>query len=559
MYSRNNISGSSNHRREARKRNWTVMVIIILMFSFLLWKCVYNMYIKGPDRKAMADAQYTIDEKYGLQYSLTDCKDNPLLDYNINYYAIIDPLDYFRFNEYTSKYDMQALTFILRNYNSNYDLYKINGRGNGQKIKYKIDEETYDKLKDIKGVKGFYAYAANEVTRDKIWKIENLLSNPKYYKEGVKDPIFKSPNSLEMQIYNKTKNNEFTKIRFLKGVDGEISEGKNIEPENNINVKLTLDKEVQDRVEGILHEDKYKKYDQIGVVLMESSTGKIRAMAQKNDSTSNANLCNGFFAGSIFKVIVEEAGIDLKLIDKDKTIAVKGNIFKKADKHKIGYEYTLSEALSDSSNDIFAQLGWKIGIENMYDYARKQGLFSKVLNFEQEQSGKLEVDLSSPKIEDTSFTSIGQTARITPLQAISIPNTIINNGIYVQPTIIDSFLKGDKEILEKITSKTSRVLKSETAETIKLHMMDVVKTGTGKQAYIKDMNIGGKTGTTSYKDKEKTKSDGWFVGFFHWKGKNYSMVVFVNNIGMNVNGIADEEGGGTAAPIFKEVVNALKK
>ena len=36
------------------------------------------------------------------------------------------------------------------------------------------------------------------------------------------------------------------------------------------------------------------------------------------------------------------------------------------------------------------------------------------------------------------------------------------------------------------------------------------------------------------------------------------MVVFVNNIEMNVEGVADEEGGDTAAPIFKEVVNALK-
>ena len=58
--------------------------------------------------------------------------------------------------------------------------------------------------------------------------------------------------------------------------------------------------------------------------------------------------------------------------------------------------------------------------------------------------------------------------------------------------------------------------------------------------------------------KMVNKSDGWFVGFFNLNGKNYSMVVYVNDIKMNRAGIADEEGGGTAAPIFKEVVNALK-
>ena len=129
-----------------------------------------------------------------------------------------------------------------------------------------------------------------------------------------------------MQIYNKTKNNEFTKIRFVKGVDGEISEGKIIEPENNVNVRLTLDKEIQDSVEDILHEEKYKKYKQIGVVLMESSTGKIRAMAQKDDNVYNANLgmpgTNGAFPGSIFKVIVDEAGLDMNLIDNNKIYTI---------------------------------------------------------------------------------------------------------------------------------------------------------------------------------------------------------------------------------------------
>ena len=83
------------------------------------------------------------------------------------------------------------------------------------------------------------------------------------------------------------------------------------------------------------------------------------------------------------------------------------------------------------------------------------------------------------------ITAIGQNVRITPLEAISIPNTIINNGIYVQPSIIDAYVNDNNKILEKITSKTTRVLKRETAETVKLHMMDVVNKGTGDAAYIK--------------------------------------------------------------------------
>lgn len=566
MYSRNNIFGSSNQRRKIQKRTWTLMIIFMLLFCFLIWKIANYMYFKFEPLKAMFNAQYTIDEKYGLKYNLLDSKSVPLLDYAVNYYAVIDPLDYFKFNEYTSKYDLQALTFTLRNFNNSYDIDKIKSTGSSEKVRYKIDEVTFDKLKEIKKVKGFYTYAANDVIIDKnkYWKIENLLIETNYNKNSI-DPITKKTvsklvpkdaDSLEMQIYNKTKNNEFTKIRFDKGVDGEISEGKIIEPEKNINVRLTLDKEIQDSALDILHVKKYEKYGQIGVVLMESSTGKIRAMVQKDDSSSNANLgypsTYGAYPGSIFKSIVEEAGLDMNLINKNEIYTIIPGLFPE-DSHNYNNKnkFTVGEAFRDSSNNIFAQLGWKVGLQNIYNYAENQGMLDKVLNLEQEQSGKFEVGLSSPQ-EDISQTAIGQKIRITPIQAISIPNTIINNGVYVKPSIIDAYVNDDNKVLERITSKTYQVLKKETAREVKLDMMDVVKNGTGKEAIIKDMDIGGKTGTSTYLEEGIKYYDGWFVGFFNLRGKNYSMVVFVNNIDKK------ESGGNTAAPIFKEIVNAIK-
>ncbi len=559
MYSRNNIFSPSNQRKETGKRIWIIMVIFMTLLCLLVCRIINYMYFKSESLTAMADAQYTIEEKYGLQYSLIDCKDRPLLEYVVNYYAVIHPVDYLKFNAYTSKYDMDALIFILRNYNSDYDLDKIKVSGTGQSLKYKIDEKTYDKLQDIKGVKGFYTYAANEVIKDRYWKTENLLINTTYNNEDG-NKVIKSDDSLEMQIYNKTKNNDFTKIRFLKGVDGEISQGEIIEPKNNINVKLTLNKEVQDGIEAILHREEYRRYDQVGVVLMESSTGKIRAMVQKDDNAYNANLgypsTNGALPGSIFKVIVEEAGLDMDLIDKDKKYTIDPKIFTKEPNK--GNKFTVGEALTKSSNNIFAQLGWQVGVQNIYNYAEKQGMLSKVLNLQQESKGKFQEDLLDPTPAATSLTAIGQNVTMTPIEAISIPNSIINKGIYVEPSIIDSYVDDNNKILEKITSKTSRVLKRETAETVKIHMIDVVNKGTGEATYIKGMNIGGKTGTTTYLDNGIIKSDGWFVGFFNLNETNYSMVVFVNNIGMNVKGIADEEGGGTAAPIFKEVINTLK-
>ena len=316
----------------------------------------------------------------------------------------------------------------------------------------------------------------------------------------------KSNDSLEMQIYNKTKNNEYSKIKFVKGVDGEISNGSIIEPKNNVNVKLTLDKEIQNNVEGILHEEKYNKYKQIGVLLMESSTGKIRAMAQKDDNSYNANLgmpgTGGALPGSIFKVIVDESGLDMNLIDNNKTYIINRH-YPLEVPYKGLNQYTLAGALIYSSNNIFMQLGQKVGPQNILNYGKKQGMFGKVLNLQQEGSSKFDFDEENINTGQISNLSIGQNFRITPLEAISIPNTIINNGIYVQPTIIDSYVNDNNEVLEKITSKTTTVLKEATAEAVKLHMMGVVNKGTGQFAYIKGMDIGGKTGTSTYFVKDK--------------------------------------------------------
>jgi len=565
MSNRNNIFGYSNQNNETKKRTWIVMVLFMLLICLLIWRVSNYMYFNSKSLKTMADAQYTIDEKYGPQYKLLDCNGNDLLTYKKHFYAIIDPVDYLRFNEYTSKYDLETLTITLRNYNKTYDLEKIKGTGTGEKLRYEIDEVTYEKLKDIKKVKGFYTYESNDVIKDRYWNIENVLTSTTYNKVTVNpvskkngyNIVSKSNASLEMQIYNKTKGNEYTKTRFSKGVNGEIGAGTTVTPKNNINVKLTIDKQIQEKVEDILHKEEYTK---IGVVLMESSTGKIRAMAQKDDNAYNVNLgypsTNGALPGSIFKVIVDEAGIDMNKINDNQQFTIDPKIFTKEPPKGNGGPFTVGEALTVSSNNIFAQIGWMVGIKNISDYAKKQGMLDPVLNLQQEVEGKFDKGIvENPTPATTSQTSIGQNVTITPLEALSIPNTIINNGVYVKPNIIDAYVNDKNKIIEKITPKTSTVLKKETAETVKLHMINVVNKGTGDAAYIKGMDIGGKTGTTTYELGKK--SDGWFVGFFNINGKNYSMVVYVNEIKMNVLGTADAEGGGTAAPIFKKVVNAL--
>lgn len=542
-----------------RKRQYVVFGIFITLLSILYLRIVKFQYFKSDKLSVMADSQYSYKEDItDASYQLFDCNGKQLLDYNKKYYAVISPEIFSKNNLDTEQDKILTLMYILRNYNNDYDLSKAGVLSSSKKIYYEIDESTYNKLKDIKEIKGFYTYTYSALEKGEAWKIENLLINTKRTDNNEQ----KSQDSLEMQINNKTKSNKKPQIIFNRDVNGSIVEEKTELPKDNVNVRLTFDKNIENKIKEILNNDKNKSFQQIGVVLMEADTGKIKALVQKDDTKPNVNLGvatnHGFFPGSIFKIIVEEAGLDRKTISTTDNFTCRGLI--ELESHSKHGTLTPEEALVVSCNDIFAQIGAKVGFNNFYDNAKAQGLFEKVLGFDSEKQGAFEV--KEPKISDGSLglASIGQNLRITPIEAISIANTVANNGTYVKPYIIDAYVDDNNTELESLSTEQRPVIEKSTANIMKNQMIKVVKKGTGQAAYIDNVEIGGKTGSTTRVELSKqagqpeTHSDGWFVGFFKIKDKYYSMTVFVQDIDKD-----KESGGSTAAPIFKDIVNGVSQ
>lgn len=542
-----------------RKRQYVVFGIFITLLSILYFRIVKFQYFKSDKLSVMADSQYSYKEDItDANYQLFDCNGKQLLNYNKKYYAVISPEIFAKNNLDTEQDKILTLMYILRNYNDDYDLSKSGVLSSSQKIYYEIDESTYNKLKDIKGIKGFYTYTYSALEKGEAWKIENLLINTKRTDNNEQ----KSQDSLEMQINNKTKSNKKPQIIFNRDVNGSIVEEKTELPKNNVNVRLTFDKNIEDKIKEILNNDKNKSFQQIGVVLMEADTGKIKALVQKDDTKPNVNLGvatnHGFFPGSIFKIIVEEAGLDRKTISTTDNFTCRGLI--ELESHSKHGTLTPEEALVVSCNDIFAQIGAKVGFNNFYDNAKSQGIFEKVLGFDSEKQGAFEV--KEPKISDGSLglASIGQNLRITPIEAISIANTVANNGTYVKPYIIDAYVDDNNTELESLSTEQRSVIEKSTANIMKNQMIKVVKKGTAQATYIDNVEIGGKTGSTTRVELSKqagqpeTHSDGWFVGFFKIKDKYYSMTVFVQDIDKD-----KESGGSTAAPIFKDIVNGVSQ
>ena len=533
-----------------RNRLLWLFITFISCFIYVYVNIVKLQYNKADELSVLADSQYTQKEWTSeLSYKLLDSSGKDLLEYVTKYNAVILPNIFIRNNTDVEREEVLKLIYILKHYDEDYDLSDGKLSGESQKLYFPVDKATYEKLKRIESVKGFYVYSYTEVDRSEGWKMENVLSNTR----NIIDNSLKQSNSIEMQIYNKIKDNKRAHNEFILDMDGNISAREKDDTYANKDIVLTLDRDFQEKIKEVLN-GKYNKYEQIGVIVMESVTGNIEAIVQKNDKLPNVNIgaetLNGFFPGSIFKTIVLEGVLEEGVVSLDQKLTCKGLYESSKEDEKKGHgELSVEDAYVVSCNDIYSQLGNKLGESKMLELLQGQNIFSKVLGFEKEQIASLQS--KELKIEDGSLgiAAIGQNIRMTPLHAIGIVNTVVNDGVYVKPQIVKALVDGNGKAIEEYKNNTWSVYSKETAEKIKKVMKRVVNEGTGRNARIDNMEIGGKTGSTERIENGTKYSDGWFIGYFKKDGKYYSMVVFVKNIDKD-----SESGGSTAAPIFKDIV-----
>ncbi|WP_461204501.1 penicillin-binding transpeptidase domain-containing protein [Clostridium sp. DL1XJH146] len=550
-----------------KRRIKRLFVIALLLLSFLALRLYFIMNKSSEELGAIADAQITIKEVKGtLNYNLLDCNGKDLLKYKEKFYFCVYS-NLFSKNIYNTKLDdLIAMNIILKKYNKDYNLMNIDV-DSYEKLTWEIDEKTYNELREIKGVKGVYTFSCKDIdSENRESSIENIITNPIYYKRisdnsEIKYVETEKPEgSLEDEIIKKTSNNDYVNDIFKIDESGAVENISSEIPKENLDVVLTIDKEIQLKIEEVLNSEKYKDDEQIGVVVMESDTGKIRGLAQK-DYFIDANIVLGtgtesFCPGSIFKILVEEAGLEKEVVDLNKVYIHEENGITD---HFEWDSMKIDEGFIRSCNNLFSQVGEELTVDVMNSYAEKQGLYEKVVNIAQEKEGVCDNDTDA-----WGLTSIGKKSQITPIEAISIPNTIINGGVYVKPTIIEGYADNSSNIIEQKEKEEERIISEKNANIIKNQMIDVVRDedGTGRKAYSSYINLGGKTGTAGRKEEGEFISDKddyddiecndlWFAGFFEIDNKNYSMIVFVpdKEVGVYASEIC--------APIFKDIAENL--
>ena len=487
--------------------------------------------------------EYTSD----TNYRVFDTKGNELINYKNKYIMVLDTKP-FKLNNYEETLqDLLALNFIMKSEDEKFNFTDIMNQSG--KLYYTITKETYEKVNNLNDIKGIYTYAYKELDLKERWSVENIIASIN------KDNALED--SFEESILDIIKNNKRPTIGFHLGEKSVYMSNETNYGENNKNIRLTIDNGWSDKIKDVLNSDDYSNLGNVGVVLLESSTGKIKAMVQKDESEANVNLGIGQLGlepGSIFKVITEAIALNEGLINMNDTFYCNGAICSNGGKSYAHWNLTVNQAFEVSCNDVFAKIGQLIGYEKMLKYTTNLGLYNKVLGLAGENREEAVGVMPKPSDGISNF-AIGQCVTVTPLQISGAINAVVNDGIYIKPSLIEAIVDEDNNVIENIQNEQNRIFTSTTSKLVKNSMHDVIWQGTGSAAKIEDITQGGKTGTST--GEGGATIHGWFAGYFNMNNTIYTLVVVAPNInGMDING--NELGGGnTAAPIYRDIIKSL--
>ncbi len=489
---------------------------------------------------------YQAENLSHMNYRVFDTNGKDLISYNKKYVVVLDTKPFMLNNYEETLEDLMALNFIMKSESPDFNYSEVMKKEG--KIYYTVSEETYDKVNKLENIKGIYTYIYDEIDNKEAWSTNNLFSN-------IEENLVED--SIEDKIYSYIKENDYPAAKFYLDEKSIYGDGE-VNASNNNNIKLTINSEWENKIREILNKKDYSFLKNIGVVVSEASTGKIRAMVQKDESQANVNLGIGqlgYEPGSIFKVITEAIALDEGLISPTDKFLCSGEICSKNGESYAHGLLSVEDALKVSCNDVFAKIGAKIGYSDMMDYLNSMGLFKPVLNIKGENRN--EAAGVKPTIENSmNNISIGQTVMVTPIQMAGLYNTVANNGVYIKPSIIESIVDDEDNIVNDFKEEEKRVLSETASKLTQETMAKVIWEGSGFEAKVEGVNIGGKTGTST---GSGGTNHGWFAGYFDFNGEKYTIVVIAPNIGDKHPDGRELGGGNTGAPIFSDIVTELTK
>jgi len=344
---------------------------------------------------------------------------------------------------------------------------------------------------------------------------------------------------------------EKTMEKYLKGVPGKILsevdakgrqmpnyENKRIDPQDGLNVVLTIDENIQYFAEEALQKavEDNKVANGAFAVVMDPRNGEILALVSKPDfnlndpracppsedpttwtGTSqkdvetlyrtvwrNKAVSDTYEPGSTFKAITTAIGFEEGVVTpetrtSDRTINVQGHNIN-CWKPNFHGEESFREAVYNSCNPAFVKVALDVGVEKFYNYLRAFGFYDKTgIELPGEAQGNFH---EKPKDIDLAVASFGQRFKVTPLEMIAAYGAIANGGKLIKPHLVKEVVDSEGNVVEKFEPQVVRnVISKQTSQTLLNVLEGVVSEGTGRNAYVKGYRVAGKTGTSETDDE----------------------------------------------------------
>jgi len=397
---------------------------------------------------------------------------------------------------------------------------------------------------------------------------------------------------IEKEYEAKLKGEEGRVIEIVDSLGKKKDEIARLEPLKGQNIMLTLDFDLQKKAEELL------EGNEGSIVILDPRTGEILALASYPNFDPNKfinrftptewiDLINNpefplenrairglYSPGSIFKLVIALAALDLNIITDRRLFFCSGNIVIYGHPFSCWFKpghgnIDLYNGIRHSCNIYFYQLGKRLGIEEISVYARMLGYGMKTgIDLSGEKDGLVPDPDWKERVRnapwypgETISVSIGQGPLLTtPLQVACHTAIIANRGRKITPHLLmsDNSISSEREGQEWVPDKMLiKIKKSVFEKVIKGMWKAVNENGTARAARIDGYDVCGKTGSTQTVSKEtseklekEVKTHSWFTGFAPKSDPKVVITVLVEYGGL---------GGAISAPIANKLFDLYRK
>lgn len=577
----------------------TLLATTLIIFVFLIGRIGFLQFVQGNFLREKAYQQQTINQiispKRGNIYDSTGKAlaigaQVDTITINPNKLVKKDEVDTKDYKEKIAKAFSEIFSF-------NYEevLEKVNSKAQVETIIKKVEQEKVDQLKK--------------------WMDENKVTSGINIDEDTKRYYPYGTVASNVIGFCGSDNQGLSGIEakwesVLTGTPGKIVSSKGsdqkeipnaeetyISAENGSDLILTLDLNIQTIVEKYLKQAVEDNECTRGgnVIAMNPKTGDILAMAsypdydlnspytpnavlaqtynslteeQKSESLfkmwANKSVAETYEPGSTFKIITSAIALEENITTTDKSgdFYCKGyEEFDDISNSKIKINcwrsqphgvQTLRQALCNSCNPAFMQLGKRITAPTLYKYYDAFGLFESTNSGLYGEQSSIFQSLDKVGPVELATMSFGQRFNVTPLQMITAVSCIANDGILMKPRIVKQITNTDTDTITDVpTTQVRQVISKKTANDVTSMMESVVTQGTGRNAAVKGYSIGGKTGTSE--PTEANAHEGYVASYVAISPIEDTQIVLLLTL-YDPQGKNGHQGGQVAGPVVSQML-----